>query len=173
VLRGMELGASVSAAPKAAAPLKPTSSWRRSRASPSFRSSQGCGPIEARCRNVERPTRTCFRSSQGCGPIEASHRAPYRVETSHFRSSQGCGPIEAKEMNFICVVGESPWAIHDSTSIPTTAPTATLSEVIAFFQPYALSSLGLATFGLIALDRELSTYGHIISRGNVLSVTNG
>jgi fructokinase len=83
------------------------------------------------------------------------------------------GGIEAGAMKFVCAVGELPVAIHDSTSIPTTTPTATLSEVIAFFQPYALYSLGLATFGLIALDRGSSTYGHIISRGNVLSITNG
>jgi fructokinase len=73
------------------------------------------------------------------------------------------GGIEAGGTKFSCAVGEAPQAIHVSTSIPTTTPTATLAHVIAFFQPYALCSLGLATFGPVDLDRQSPTYGHLLS----------
>jgi fructokinase len=73
------------------------------------------------------------------------------------------GGIEAGGTKFICAVGEAPPTIHISTSIPTTTPSATLAQVIAFFQPYPLCSLGLAAFGPIDLARESPTYGHILS----------
>lgn len=73
------------------------------------------------------------------------------------------GGIEAGGTKFICAVGETPQAIQASTSIPTTTPTATLSQVIAFFQPHVVRSFGLAAFGPIDLDRQSATYGHILS----------
>jgi len=73
------------------------------------------------------------------------------------------GAIEAGGTKFVCVVGGAPQAILASTSIPTTAPTATLSQVITFFQPYAVRSIGLAAFGPIDLNQESATYGHILS----------
>jgi fructokinase len=73
------------------------------------------------------------------------------------------GGIEAGGTKFICAMGEAPQTIHISTSIPTTTPTATLAQVIAFFQPYTLCSLGLATFGPVDLDLQSPTYGHILS----------
>src|SRR5262245_53594921 len=46
------------------------------------------------------------------------------------------GGIEAGGTKFVCAVGKTPHTIQASTSIATTTPTATLSQVIAFFQPY-------------------------------------
>jgi fructokinase len=74
-----------------------------------------------------------------------------------------CGGIEAGGTKFVCAVGARPHTLEASTLIPTTTPTETLQRVIAFFQPYALRSLGLATFGPIDLDRASSTYGRILS----------
>jgi predicted NBD/HSP70 family sugar kinase len=71
--------------------------------------------------------------------------------------------IEAGGTKFVCAIGEAPQTNHASASIATTTPTETLARVIAFFQPYALRSLGLAAFGSIDLDRALPTYGHILS----------
>ena len=73
------------------------------------------------------------------------------------------GGIEAGGTKFVCAVGKMPQTIQASTWIPTTAPTETLAQVIAFFQPYALRSLGLAAFGPIDLDRASPTYGYILS----------
>jgi fructokinase len=73
------------------------------------------------------------------------------------------GGIEAGGAKFICAVAATPHTIQASTSIPTTTPTETLERVIAFFQPYALCSLGLATFGPIDLNQGSPTYGHILS----------
>jgi fructokinase len=73
------------------------------------------------------------------------------------------GGIEAGGTKFVCAVGEAPQAIHTSTVIPTTTPTATLSQVIAFFRAYSIRSLGLATFGPIDLNRGSRAYGHVLS----------
>jgi fructokinase len=73
------------------------------------------------------------------------------------------GGIEAGGTKFICAVGKDPQLIRASTEIPTATPTETLARVIEFFRPYALCSLGLATFGPIDLDRQSPTYGQILS----------
>jgi fructokinase len=73
------------------------------------------------------------------------------------------GGIEAGGTKFICAVGEAPQVIRASTEIPTITPTETLGHLIAFFQPYALCSLGLATFGPVDLERKSPTYGHLLS----------
>jgi fructokinase len=73
------------------------------------------------------------------------------------------GGIEAGGTKFVCAVASTPQSIQASTSIPTTTPTATLSQVIAFFRPYALRSLGLATFGPIDLSPASPAYGKILS----------
>jgi len=73
------------------------------------------------------------------------------------------GGIEAGGTKFVCAVGDTPHTIQALTSIPTTTPTETLARVIAFFRPYALCSLGLATFGPIDLDLASSSYGRILS----------
>jgi fructokinase len=73
------------------------------------------------------------------------------------------GGIEAGGTKFVCAVGQTPQRIHASMSTPTSTPTATLSQVIAFFRPYVVRSLGLAAFGPIDLDRQSATYGHILA----------
>jgi fructokinase len=73
------------------------------------------------------------------------------------------GGIEAGGTKFVCAIGEGPQVIRASTEIPTTTPAVTLAHVLAFFQPYALCSLGLATFGPIDLDQHSPTYGHLLS----------
>jgi fructokinase len=67
------------------------------------------------------------------------------------------GGIETGGTKFVCAVGEAPQVIRASTEIPTTTPTETLAHVIAFFRPYTLHSLGLATFGPIDLERKSPT----------------
>jgi len=73
------------------------------------------------------------------------------------------GGIEAGGTKFVCAVGTAPQAICASTAIPTSTPGETLAQVTAFFRPYTLCRLGLATFGPIDLNRTSSTYGHTLS----------
>ena len=73
------------------------------------------------------------------------------------------GGIEAGGTKFVCAVGAAPQVLRASTSIPTTTPGETLAQVTAFFRPYALCRLGLATFGPVDLERASTTYGHILS----------
>jgi fructokinase len=86
-----------------------------------------------------------------------------RQEADVGAASHVYGGIEAGGTKFVCAVGQTPHNIEASTWIPTTTPAETLQQVIAFFQPYALRSLGLAAFGPIDLDRASPTYGHILS----------
>ena len=73
------------------------------------------------------------------------------------------GGIEAGGTKFVCAVGEAPRVIRASTEIPTTTPTETLAHVLDFFRPYALCSLGLATFGPVDLNPKSPTYGHLLT----------
>jgi fructokinase len=73
------------------------------------------------------------------------------------------GGIEAGGTKFVCAVGDAPQRVQASMSIPTGPPAATLAQVMAFFRPYPLRGLGLATFGPIELDRGSPAYGQILS----------
>lgn len=95
--------------------------------------------------NIRRP------SEDSCAATDADHAMALS------------GGIEAGGTKFVCAVGDTPHTIQALTSIPTTTPTETLQRVIAFFQPYTLCSLGLATFGPIDLDRASPSYGRILS----------
>jgi fructokinase len=77
------------------------------------------------------------------------------------------GGIEAGGTKFVYAVGETSQTILALTSIPTTTPTETLAQVIAFFRPYQPYSLGLATFGPVDLNQGSPTYGHILSTPKV------
>jgi fructokinase len=78
------------------------------------------------------------------------------------------GGIEAGGSKFVCVVADQSLAVHTSATVWTTTPTETLSQVIAFFRPHDVHSLGLATFGPVDLDRSSPTYGHILSTPKML-----
>jgi len=72
------------------------------------------------------------------------------------------GGIEAGGTKFVCAVAEAPDAPPAaSVTIPTTTPDATLELVQAFFKPYELHALGIASFGPVDLRAASSTYGYI------------
>jgi fructokinase len=91
------------------------------------------------------------KRDDGCAATDADHAMALS------------GGIEAGGAKFVCAVGGKPHTIQALASIPTTVPTETLQRVIDFFQPYALRSLGLASFGPIDLDRASPSYGRILS----------
>jgi fructokinase len=73
------------------------------------------------------------------------------------------GGVEAGGTKFVCAVGDGRLTIHASISVRTASPTETLAQVIAFFRPYTVQSIGLATFGPIDLDPGSPSYGRILS----------
>ena len=77
------------------------------------------------------------------------------------------GAIEAGGTKFNCLVGSGPENILAETRIPTSYPDETFSRVIHFFQEqaktYALTSIGIGSFGPVDLNTASPTYGYITS----------
>jgi fructokinase len=80
------------------------------------------------------------------------------------------GAIEAGGTKFVCAAGYGPGDIPEDCRavIPTTAPAATLSTVVDFFERVtrkygSLSGVGLAAFGPVDLDTRSPTWGRMLS----------
>ncbi|BES63630.1 ROK family protein [Gottschalkiaceae bacterium SANA] len=72
------------------------------------------------------------------------------------------GGIEAGGTKFVCVVGTEKGEILERKKIPTTSPEETLKEVIEFFKNKKIESLGIASFGPVAVDPAHPNYGSIL-----------
>jgi fructokinase len=75
------------------------------------------------------------------------------------------GAIEAGGTKFVCAVGTAEGEIIQETRIPTSSPSETLDQVIAFFRPHAeaLVAIGIGSFGPVQIDRTSAQYGFITS----------
>lgn len=76
------------------------------------------------------------------------------------------GGIEAGGTKFVCAVGSGPDDLRDEVRFPTTTPTETIQQAIAFFrqqqaQHGALAAIGVATFGPADPHRASPTFGYI------------
>ena len=73
------------------------------------------------------------------------------------------GGIEAGGNKFLCAVGTGPDDLHAETSIPTTVPGETISQVIDFFRQHieSLEAIGIGSFGPIDPDPNSEKYGYI------------
>ncbi len=71
------------------------------------------------------------------------------------------GGLEGGGSTFECVVGTGPESVAASSTIPTTTPSETLSEVAGFFSAHDIDAVGVATFGPLDLDPASPTYGHL------------
>ncbi len=71
------------------------------------------------------------------------------------------GALEAGGTKMVCAVGDENGTILDRVSIPTETPEITMPKLIAFFQQYDLTALGIGTFGPADLNPASETYGHI------------
>lgn len=71
--------------------------------------------------------------------------------------------IEAGGTKFVCAVGDEKGNIVDKIQIPTTVPSETLPQVIAFFEQYEIEAIGIGSFGPVDVDEQSSTYGYITS----------
>lgn len=72
------------------------------------------------------------------------------------------GGIEAGGTKFVCVVGTEKGEILERKKIPTTTPEETLMAVIEFFKGKQIESLGIASFGPVAVDPTHPNYGSIL-----------
>jgi fructokinase len=72
------------------------------------------------------------------------------------------GGIEAGGTKFVCVVGTEKGEILERKKIPTTSPKETLEAVIEFFTNKQIESLGIASFGPVAVDPAHPNYGSIL-----------
>jgi fructokinase len=71
------------------------------------------------------------------------------------------GGMEGGGTKFVCAVGSGPDDIVEEIRFPTTTPSETLGQAIAFFQKYNLSAIGLAPFGPLDLNPASPAYGSI------------
>lgn len=85
-------------------------------------------------------------------------------------SNQYLGAIEAGGSKLVCAVASAskPSEILYQTRIPTRDPHSTLQEVMQFFERSlpsggSLSALGIASFGPLGVNTELSNYGEILA----------
>ena len=71
------------------------------------------------------------------------------------------GGIELGGTKIVCGYGDEEHLLIDRISIPTAKPEDTLNEVKEYFIRNKVSSLGIASFGPIDLNRKSDTYGYI------------
>lgn len=71
------------------------------------------------------------------------------------------GAIEAGGTKFVCAISDKTFSIKERVSIPTTTPEETMKEVFAFFDQYAVTAMGIGSFGPIDINPDSSTYGYI------------
>jgi fructokinase len=73
------------------------------------------------------------------------------------------GAIEAGGTKFVCAVGDDAGKIVERIQIPTTVPSETIPQVIAFFKKYSIEAIGIGSFGPIDVNQDSATYGNITS----------
>jgi fructokinase len=73
------------------------------------------------------------------------------------------GAIEAGGTKFVCAVGDDTGKIVERIQIPTTVPSETIPQVIAFFKKYSIEAIGIGSFGPIDVNQDSATYGNITS----------
>lgn len=73
------------------------------------------------------------------------------------------GAIEAGGTKFVCAVGDETGKIVERIQIPTTVPSETIPQVIAFFKKYSIEAIGIGSFGPIDVNQDSATYGNITS----------
>ncbi len=71
------------------------------------------------------------------------------------------GDIELGGTKIICGYGDDAHLLIEKVSIPTGKPAETLNEVRKYFLKNNVSTLGIASFGPVDLNRGSETYGYI------------
>jgi fructokinase len=73
------------------------------------------------------------------------------------------GAIEAGGTKFVCAVGDETGEIVERIQIPTTVPSETIPQVVAFFRNFQIEAIGIGSFGPIDVNLDSATYGNITS----------
>lgn len=75
------------------------------------------------------------------------------------------GSVEAGGTKFVCAIGDEELNLVDKIQFPTTTPTETLDQMVAYFKKFEdeLEGIGIGSFGPIDIDPESETYGYITS----------
>ena len=71
------------------------------------------------------------------------------------------GGMEGGGTKFVCAVGSGTGKIVEEIRIPTTSPTETIEQAIAFFKNFDIAAIGLASFGPLDLNPVSPSYGTI------------
>lgn len=74
------------------------------------------------------------------------------------------GAVEAGGTKFVCAIVDQEYQVVRQARFPTTTPSDTLAEVLAFFWSSSdnLVSIGISTFGPVDLDTTSPRYGHLM-----------
>ncbi len=73
------------------------------------------------------------------------------------------GALEAGGTKMVLAVGDGSGHIADKVSIPTTDPEETMAGILAYFQKFEISALGVGCFGPLDLKTSSPTFGYITS----------
>lgn len=73
------------------------------------------------------------------------------------------GAIEAGGTKFVCAVGNEQGDIVEQAQFPTTVPGETMAQVVDFFRPFELNTIGIGSFGPIDINHDSGSYGYITS----------
>lgn len=71
------------------------------------------------------------------------------------------GGMEGGGTKFVCAVGTASGDIIDEIRIPTTSPSETIDQAVAYFLNFDLAAIGLAPFGPLDLNPASPTFGTI------------
>jgi len=72
------------------------------------------------------------------------------------------GGLETGGTKCVCVVGQGQ-TIQERYVVPTTSPEATLTAVVEFFRRFALSGLGVGSFGPVDINPHSLHFGELLS----------
>jgi fructokinase len=90
------------------------------------------------------------------------------MSPSPFPNSQSLwGAIEAGGTKILCAIACDPRTLLAATRIPTTSPTETIAQIVAFFQDQQaqlgpLTALGVGSFGPVDVIPGSATYGYLL-----------
>lgn len=73
------------------------------------------------------------------------------------------GALEAGGTKMVCAIGTRDGEIIDKITIPTNTPSDTIPYIINYFKDKQILALGIGSFGPVDLNKNSSTYGHILS----------
>jgi fructokinase len=73
------------------------------------------------------------------------------------------GAIEAGGTKFVLAVGDATGKVIHKTVIPTTTPSQTMEQVVAWFREHPVDRLGIGSFGPVDLNPKSPTYGSILA----------